>query len=265
MGNHPGDVVLRQSVALGDGLHGIRHLRHGMLEDRAPLLIDEVLAPVHTFMRRHLSRTASRHVQVFVALLDAVVAIDESHLFLGGLHHDAARPVAKDGARVAVLVVGHRRHVVAAAHDDAAIAPRADVVGCHLHGIEETGTGGLHVEAEGLRQTRVADDQRGRRGEVVVRRRGGTDKHLHALGVHLRLLEQLPYGPRHQVAGAAALFGLQYVARLHADALHYPFVTVIDDARHLLVVEDVVGHISTDTRNHCINLFHYLDIRKMRK
>ena len=243
--HNPSDVVLCEAVALGDGLDGRSHVEYGVLIDSPTLLIDKVFAGVHTLVTWHLGGTASSHVKILVALaIYAIIAVDESHLLCRCLHHNAGSTIAEDGTGVAVLVVGHRTHVVAATDDDAFVPTGTDIAGTRLHRIKETSTSSLHVEAESAGQTAIANDKRCGGREMVVGRRSSTDNKLHRVGVSPSLAKQLSNGSRHQIGGAATLFGFEDVARLDTNPLHYPFVAGIYNPRHFLVVEDIVGHIS---------------------
>ena len=92
---------------------------------------------------------------------------------------------------------------------------------------------------------------------MVVRRGGGAVDCLYRIGVYLRLFEQLAHGTLHEIRCARTLFGFQYVARLHADALHYPLITGVYHVRQFIVVEDIVRYIASHTGDHCVYLFHW--------
>ena len=65
---------------------------------------------------------------------------------------------------------------------------------------------------------------------MIVGSGGGAEHHLHCIGVNGRLAQQLLHGACHHVGCAGTLFGLQDVACLHTDALHYPLIGGIHDA-----------------------------------
>ena len=92
---------------------------------------------------------------------------------------------------------------------------------------------------------------------MIVGGRGGTDDKLHGVGVSACLTQKLTHGSRHQIGRAAALFGLEDVACLDANPFHYPLVAGINNPRHLLVVEDIVGHIPAHAGYDGIYLFHW--------
>ena len=201
-----------------------------MLVYGATLLVDEVLARIDSLMARHLGTSPSLHAQMLVSLAVHVVQAVHEPVFLGGgLHHDAGCAIPEDGARVAVLIVGHGAHVVASTDDDTLVASRTQVSRTCLHGIQESRTGSLHVVAEGVGQAAVADDDGCGGREMVVGGGGCTEHQLDAFRRGLGLAHQLLYGTGHHVRYAGTLLGLEDMTSLDPDSLHDPFVGGVHD------------------------------------
>ena len=95
---------------------------------------------------------------------------------------------------------------------------------------------------------------------MIVGCRGSTDDKLYGVGVGSSLAQQLLGGPSHHIGSTTALFGLEDVACLDANAFHNPLVAGIYDTRHFLVIEDIVGHISAHAGYYGVDSFHWHDL-----
>ena len=123
MRHHPVNIILVQTITPADVLDRARHIEHRMLVDRTSLLIDSMFESVHGGVSRHLCRATSLHAKILQSLtIDMINTIYQTHLLRRSLNHHRRCAIAKDRTSVAVSIVSHRRHMVAADEHDTLVA-----------------------------------------------------------------------------------------------------------------------------------------------
>ncbi len=95
----------------------------------------------------------------------------------------------------------------------------------------------------------------GRRREVHVGGNGGADDEIYAQGIGIGLLEEIFDRFRRHDRGSFA-FAFENMTCLDADTGHYPLVGGVYHTAKFIVVENVVGQVTTHTGNSCSYIFH---------
>ena len=90
----------------------------------------------------------------------------------------------------------------------------------------------------------------------VVGRGGGHDERVDTVRIGARLLHQKLGGFASHVRSAQSLFG-EYAALLDSCTGNDPFIIGVDHPRQFLIVEDIVGNITGDTRDDSVDSSHY--------
>ncbi len=121
--------------------------------------------------------------------------------------------------------------------------------------IEEAATCSLQIEGESVLQSQLAKNNAGGRREFVIGCGSGNNKRVNGIRISTSLLQKLLGSLAGHVARTQTFLG-EDAALLNAHTGGYPFVTGIDHARELLVGEDVVGHIASDTCDYGLDLTH---------
>ena len=203
-------------------------------------------------------RTAGFHVEEGESLtVTAEVGVHHADvIFFRTLYQYGSGTVAKEGASLPVLVVGYRRHLVGTDDNDSLHPAALNHHGSMVERKEESATSSPEVKCVGILQPELSQHDAGCRRELIIGGRGGNDDRINGIRVNVCFTYQLLGGLPCHVTGSETLFA-EDAAFLDADTRRNPLVIGIYHARQFLVGEDIVWHVTSNTRDYRVDSAHY--------
>ena len=169
---YPLDVVLVQTIALGNQGAVITHVSHRIAEYRAPLLIEVVQTVIYREMAGGRHRAAGFQVQEGKSLsVSAEIGIHHTDvLLLRTFQQHSSSTVAEERTGSPVFIVNDGRHLIGTYYNNLLVTAALYHRCCHVKHIEKSTASSPEVESKSILQSKLAQHDAGCRRELIISR-----------------------------------------------------------------------------------------------